>query len=145
MDFSPEVLIDFGFNLAGYAIAALLIYLVLGRRSRKIKTTGSIAEALALKHRHKDRPINNSAERRSPMEFVAFGERPEQAVNDAAETRARIEPENQSRPLSRQESRRAIYREARRLLAKGRSGSELLSSLPLTEDEMEMLSFSRQA
>lgn len=145
MDFSPEVLVDFGFNLAGYVIVTLLIYLVVGRRSRRDKATESIGAENSIAERIEAQQNKIAPGDKSRMEFVAFNESPVQTFNKPASAKVPAQPAGQAHQVSRQENRREIYREARRLLARGKSGSELLGSLPLTEDEMEMLSFSRQA
>jgi len=145
MDFSPEVLIDFGFNLAGYIIVTLLIYLVVGRRSRRVKATESIGKEISVAEKFEAQQNKIAPANKSRMEFVAFKEPPVQTFDDPASAKVVAQPAGQAHQVSRQENRREIYREARRLLAKGKSGSELLGSLPLTEDEMEMLSFSQQA
>jgi hypothetical protein len=83
------------------------------------------------------------------MEFVPLsgrGETPKVAVGRRIDAvRAATEKPTLPVSVSRQENRRAIYREARRLLAGGQSQTDLSRRLPLTEDEIEMLSVSGRA
>lgn len=135
MDFSSDVLIEFGLNLAGYIVVALLVYVVLaGRMSRK----AARAEASPAAETEKT-PVSPQATAvpiRRP-EFVSLAE--------AAAPETQKESQQSAVPASRQENRRAIYREARQLLAKGKSRAELLHRLPLTDNELEMLTVTGKA
>ncbi len=151
MDFSSEILIDFGLNLAGYVIVTLLVYLMLSRRRR---ATGLSSDHRRLAGTSTVEPKTGSETvecRRTgdKMEFIPLSEceeTPKTAANHHIENgRGTIGKPAASVSISRQENRRAIYREARRLLAGGKSQGDLLHRLPLTENEIEMLSVSGQA
>ncbi len=145
MDFSPEIMRDFGLNLAGYFLVALLVHLVFGWTRKKPADADNEREMVSLANKTVRSEIEPARASTSRLQFVTFDEstqRPESPVRQgvkevATETVA-------SSLISRQENRRAIYREARRLLARGKSNHELLHHLPLTENEIAMLSVSRQ-
>lgn len=144
MDFSTQTLIEFGLNLAGYIVVALLVYILLRRKDAKpspaAKEKSESADTIVIR---KDTPILPS---RQEPEFVPLSTRASQPA--AAAARPASLPRQQPEPLvavNRRENRRAIYREARRLLATGRPHNELLASLPITEDELDMLSVAGKA
>ena len=143
MDFSPETLIDFGLNLAGYAIVTLLVFLISNRRSSKKKAPSKEPE-----NKMTTTPVarnKSAAAGTARMDFIAFADEKGGRSDEVLSMPASSDQSSETVPTSRQENRRAIYREARRLLARGKSGRDLMDSLPITEDEVEMLSFSRQA
>jgi hypothetical protein len=146
MDFSTNVIIDFGLNLAGYIIVALLVYVLVSRQRRP-----QAAPAAQLPDNMKMAPARpatySHAAMTSQPAFVALtsdGRSPrfDRVVgdNDVPSGLPTADP-----AVSRRENRRAIYREARQLLARGKSRGELLARLPLTEDELEMLSMAGNA
>lgn len=145
MDFSTQTLIEFGLNLAGYIIVALLVYILLRRKERKstpaAKENPESADTIVIR---KDTPIQPN---RQEPEFVPLHARISQAATPASRPVVRpTQPEPETLvATNRRENRRAIYREARRLLANGRPHNELLASLPITEDELEMLSVAGKA
>jgi hypothetical protein len=141
MDFSPEIMIDFGFNLAGYLVVTLLICVLLRRRKARHQTP---VDGNPNESEDKVKSATQETYSRSDpsMEYVSLAASDSDDGNNSAGDAHRAAA---SGPASRQENRRAIYREARRLLARGKSGKELIGSLPLTEDEIEMLSVSGQA
>ncbi|MEZ5359873.1 MAG: hypothetical protein R3F48_13725 [Candidatus Zixiibacteriota bacterium] len=145
MDFSTHTLIEFGLNLAGYIVVALLVYILLRRKDSKpaspAKENVEPADTIVIR---KDTPIQP---KRQEPEFVSLHARiskPAKPAPRPVATAARLEPESLI-SANRRENRRAIYREARRLLANGRPHNELLESLPITEDELEMLSVAGKA
>jgi hypothetical protein len=148
MDFSSEILIDFGLNMAGYVIVTLLVYLMLSRRRR---ATGHSSDhrRLAAASAMEPKAGLEAGRAGDRMEFVPLSEHVEtpQVATGRRIDAARAATEKPTLPvsISRQENRRAIYREARRLLAGGQSQSDLSRRLPLTEDEIEMLSVSGRA
>ena len=144
MDFSSEVLIDFGLNLAGYLMAAILVYILIGRRlngaapALKPGKAASGPKADAQKGARSE----SAPDLTSAPEFVPLVNRRIAALETTAGSVAVPESNPVAAPrfMSRREERRAICREARRLLALGKSRGELMHRLPLTEDELEMLS-----
>jgi len=153
MDFSSDVLIDFGLNLAGYIIVALLTYILLGRRGRS-EVKLSPAATCAATPMAAGRPLVERAVATtfaaSDPEFIPLAHqserKPDYGNREGAVVSGR--EDRSVKPLTvatRQENRRAIYQEARRLLASGRSRHELLHQLPLTEGELELLSVAGKA
>ncbi len=145
MDFSTDILIDFGLNMAGYLTITLLVY-VLTRLRRKDKSIAPQQTAINIPAAQ-PRPSILTPVRPAQAEptFVSFGgERPGHVGPVVSAARPQV-VETQPAPGTRQDNRRAIYREARQLLARGKSQSELLARLPLTEDEIEMLSIAGNA
>jgi hypothetical protein len=152
MDFSSDVLIEFGLNLAGYIIAALLIYLLLGMRKQRAEQMERHEDAAPSKTKaeiSKQKTFPAAAINRD-VEFVPLS-KARTGNDDSSEdkspekTDADVEDTAQPAVISRQASRRAIYQEARRLLASGKPHSDLLEQLPLTEGELEMLTVAGKA
>jgi type IV secretory pathway VirB10-like protein len=154
MEFSSDIMMEFGLNLAGYIIVAVTTYWI-ATRSRKAKGNQSgsnkintVVNSEPIVRKTSTSPVTTRAD--EGMEYISFaniGAIPVQSVPDlAAIGQKQEQPETETpRPVSRQENRRAIYREARRLLARGKSNSDLMQQLPLTEDEVEMLSMAPNA
>ncbi len=150
MDFSSDVLIDVGLNLAGYLVAALLVYLILkkhpvnNRTARKRpsasgpNTTASAAGASS--------PV--AARPDVEPEFVSLSETKSAAGGNDRPAHGATAPAGADVPVSgewRRQNRRAIYAEARRLLARGDSPSDLMTKLPVTESELDMLTVTGRA
>ena len=135
MDFSSEVLIEFGLNLAGYLLVALLVYLMVSRR-RSTQAAARIQSAIVPSSAAPAAPSQIRKESSAPQ-FISL------ALNRVGEPAASPLPAGEE-PVSgahlRQANRRAIYAEARRLLARGASSRDLGHKLPLTEAEIELLS-----
>lgn len=143
MEFSSDILIESGLNLVGYLIVAALLYLMTARRIAKPArhgqpTTDSVAahQSAAANHPVKLPPADAAV-------FVSLASATPAGVGKTASP-ATAEPDV-LKESSRRENRRAIYREARRLLAQGNSRRELLDRFPLTEDEIELLSVTGKA
>jgi hypothetical protein len=145
MEFSSEILIESGLNLAGYLVVAALLYILMSRRMPKrpktavppagpaVETTTPLFAAPSARQRSADASVFvplTSAASAAPSNSITRSATPDQ---DAVER------------ISRRENRRAIYREARRLLALGNSRRELMDKFPLTEDEIELLSVTGKA
>lgn len=143
MEFSSDLLIESGLNLAGYLVVAALLYLLMSRRTKKparpLRPAADPAahQSAAANHPVKLRPTDGSV-------FLSLA-----SATPTPPTKARsrsLTPEPDVRTeQSRRDNRRAIYREARRLLAQGNSRRELLDRFPLTEDEIELLSVTGKA
>ncbi len=153
MDFSTETIIEFGLNLAGYVVVALLVYILLRRRESARPKAKEAAKPIDSKEKSSiadTKSIRKSAspaQNRPEPEFMILPKAAVPSVKPVAQPVAAVrqgEPETII-GANRRENRRAIYREARRLLANGRSHNELLESLPITEDELEMLSVAGKA
>lgn len=146
MDFSTGVIIDFGLNLAGYAVVALLVYVLVSqkRRPQPAPAVQPQSNMNALPSRAATYSAATAASQPAFVQLTAEGRRPrfDRIVgdNDMVAVTPQTEP-----AATRRENRRAIYREARQLLARGKSRGELLARLPLTEDEVEMLSMAGNA
>jgi hypothetical protein len=146
MDFTSEIMIDFGLNLAGYLIVALMIYLLTGRRLKSVPASEEQFEAAVASTNGSKVKANPSLKASGALpEFIplnqgAVEESPERKVTDS-----RIGQTASLTAADRKENRRAIYQEARRLLAAGRPRDDLLEHLPLTEGELEMLSVGGKA
>ncbi len=143
MDFSSEVLIDFGLNLAGYLIVAVMIYIILGRRRPAPEKKPA---AVAVKDQTVvTKPAPVAANIGQP-EYISLSGltsgSPETPVARPTEMAGRM---SSITPATRKENRRAIYQEARRLLASGKLRSDLVQQLPLTENELEMLTVTGKA
>ena len=147
MDFSLEVLTEFALNLAGYLIVTLLVIVLVARRRQAHKAAAVAGHINAVVP-----PVLEAARRAvlprkadSEPEFLSLSGpqiRPARSIGEAKPHLAATEVEERpvSVSVSRQENRRAIYRQARQLLAKGESHRDLLNRLPLTDDEVAMLS-----
>ena len=144
MDFSSNVMIDFGLNLIGYLVTTMLIYQLISRRQRKIKIatpTMPMSEEKQITRpdlktdKQIKAPINSEY---IPLAGSSFPSRPQSPETTVLSENTPMVPI--SRETNRQENRKAIYREARRLLAGGRSRNDLMERLPLTENEVDMLS-----
>jgi hypothetical protein len=150
MDFSSDVLIDFGLNLAGYIVVALLLYVLMGRRRRE-KQPKTVEHAAATSPSPKvvSQPTKAAAPVRvEGPEFIPLAERVPRGRSGAAVSHVYGGDDEAAVPLTeatRKENRRAIYQEARRLLAMGKARRDLLDQLPLTEGELEMLSVAGKA
>ncbi len=135
MEFSSDVLIEFGLNLTGYLLVALLVYLMVSRR-RSTRAAARIQSAIAPPAAASAAPPQIRTESAAPQ-FISL------ASNRAGDGRGAPRPAG-AEPVSgadrRQANRRAIYAEARRLLARGASSRDLVQKLPLTEAEIELLS-----
>lgn len=145
MELSSDVFIDFGLNLAGYIVAALMLYILTGRRRRRhseeLHGEGRGNARAASSSRPENVIVREPAE--SEPEFIALaGDRRPAAEGAVGTGRSRMPT---SVRATRQENRRAIYHEARRLLASGTAHSEVLDQLPLTEGELELLSVAGKA
>jgi hypothetical protein len=145
MEFSSDILIESGLNLAGYLVVAVLLYLLIGRRTSTrtkqvasptgpvVVTTPTTSIAATAKPRSADNPV-----------FISLAANASTAPSSHAAKS--VAPDSEVvEQISRRENRRAIYREARRLLALGNSRRELMDKFPLTEDEIELLSVAGKA
>lgn len=145
MEFSSDILIESGLNLAGYLVVAVLLYLLIGRRTSKrakqiaspdgsiAAATPTVSPATSARPRSADNPV-----------FISLAAGTSTAT--APRTAKSVVPDSDVvEQISRRENRRAIYREARRLLALGNSRRELMDKFPLTEDEIELLSVAGKA
>jgi hypothetical protein len=149
MDFSSDVLIDFGLNLAGFVIAAVLIYILFGRTRQNMRPPAEdskkIMEVKKIAGEAKDAVVGS----RIDPEFIPLSRRIEGkeiiATSSGASKEDVTRPTSSMTPEVRRKNRRAIYEEARRLLASGKSHGDLLHQLPLTEGELEMLSVAGKA
>jgi hypothetical protein len=150
MDFSSEVLIDFGLNLAGYLLVGLLIYFLLGRRDRQVLRPAA-TESTAAVSQKTNPAVKKSAAAviGSDPEFIPLSGSnqvsPNRSNGDSSSAGRKTDRVLPITPATRQENRRAIYQEARRLLASGKPRGDLLRQLPLTEGELEMLSVTGKA
>lgn len=150
MDFSSDVLIDFGLNLAGYLVVALLIYMIVKRRPAENRTAAKTTSAA------RPQAVISAGMASSPKltqvmiepEFVSLSEtkigragadRPKSGALAAGEADGAVSGK------WRRQDRRAIYAEARRLLARGDSPSDLMTKLPVTESELDMLTATGRA
>lgn len=152
MDFSLDVLTEFALNLAGYLIVTLLVFALVARRRQANKASAAAGHVNAVVPPVKETTPRTvlAAKADSGPEFLPLSgpqSRPTKAIREAKPHLAATEVEERpaSLPVSRQENRRAIYRQARQLLAKGESHRELLNRLPLTDDEIAMLSVTGNA
>jgi hypothetical protein len=153
MDFSSDVLIDFGLNLAGFLVVALLLYTLIGKKSARGKTPVAAFQprpvAIPAAPVTLPPPTVKQPAGRDP-EFVPLSARNSAASAEVERHRPAIAAVVDDGPrrglsVSRQQNRRAIYEEARRLLAGGKSRGELLSQLPVTEGELDMLTVAGKA
>jgi len=141
MDFSSDVLIDFGLNLAGYLVAVVITYLLLGNSKERKKPAAQTATA-SFPREGKLPEMQTPASVASDPEYIPLAAKKERLSKVSRESEPSVYPLT---PAARKENRRAIYQEARRLLASGKPRSDLLRQLPLTENELEMLSVTGQA
>ncbi len=154
MDFSSDILITSGLNLAGYLLVAVLVLLLVKNRSAKRVDSNMAADTPAPRVRAYQ-PVETPAAARDidarfiplPKHPIEPDETPDTAMAasvadtdtpDMAFAEVPVSAVGEQR--SRQANRRAIYCQARKMLAEGRSSRELRSKLPLTEDEVDMLS-----
>jgi hypothetical protein len=150
MDFSSDVLIDFGLNLAGYLVAALLIYMIVKRQP--VGNRKSVKKTSAAQPQAPASAITASPAKKIPAsiepEFVSLSDT--RKADTAADRRpsGEIAAGNAGGAVSgewRRQNRRAIYAEARRLLARGDSPNDLMTKLPVTESELDMLTAAGKA
>jgi len=128
--------------MAGYITIGILLYVLLSRRlSRKSRSEQPE------KPKVKPRPEAMSRKIVDRGEFVDLPESKDEIPLKVIESNQplRVAVLNDPAPATRRENRRVIYQEARKLLAQGHSRRDLLSRLPLTETELEMLSAAGQA
>jgi hypothetical protein len=135
MEFSSDVLVDFGLNLAGYIIVALLIFVLTGRRRKQVNAGMVVPVRTPPQVPSQARPISAVGASGEP-EFIALSGPPKQIGREASAVPALPD---------RQKNRRAIYEEARRLLAAGKPHGELLRQLPVTESELDILTAAGKA
>jgi len=147
MDFSLDVLIEFALNLAGYLIVTLLVFVLVARRRQASKTSTTTGHVNVVIPSVKETTPRAAvtAKASSGPEFLSLSGLPARPVKENKGVKPRLASEKVtekpvSLTVSRQENRRAIYHQARQLLAKGASHRDLLSRLPLTDDEIAMLS-----
>lgn len=145
MDFSSDVLIDVGLNLAGYLVMALLVYLIVKKhpvndRATYAKSPAAKPEAAATVH---SAAMPRKAAPAIEPEFVSLlaTKRPAAGTGRPAPISADVSVSGEWR----RQNRRAIYAEARRLLARGDSPSDLMTKLPVTESELDMLTVTGRA
>lgn len=141
MDFSQDVLIETGLNIAGYLIVALLVLLLVNRRQAP-KEEKAVSNNDNRVKKSKKQKIDIVSQ--STPEFLALNKsKGVVAEKDiAVEIPAELD-ENTTTVFTsadRQKNRREIYKQARKLMAGGKSNNELLEQLPLTEDEVELIS-----
>jgi hypothetical protein len=148
MDFSSDVFIDVGLNLAGYLVAALLGYLIAKRQPARRRTAEESPAA---------KPQTSASAHTAPPpkkttavepEFVSLSQAKDIGTDADPLARAAAEAAQAAGPVSgewRRQNRRAIYAEARRLLARGDSPGDLLKKLPVTESELDMLTVAGRA
>ncbi|MEE9442125.1 MAG: hypothetical protein V3V99_05605 [candidate division Zixibacteria bacterium] len=141
MDFSQDVLIEFGLNLAGYLMVAMLVLLLVNRR--QARKDGNATEDNTNRVKTRTRQKIDALTQPNP-EFMSLKKSRGAAspLDEIVEKQAGHE-ENIIPVFTsddRQKNRREIYRQARRLMAEGKSNHELLEQLPLTEDELELIS-----
>ena len=135
MEFSSDVLVDFGLNLAGYIIVAILLFVLTGRRRKQVKA-GAVQPAS---------PPPQAPSQARPASAVGASAEPEFiALSGSSRQLGKEAPAAPTLP-DRQKNRRAIYDEARRLLAAGKPHGELLRQLPVTESELDMLTAAGKA
>ena len=144
MDFSQDVMIEFGLNVAGYLVVALLVLLLVQWRNGNKPRAKIHREGEPIRNGNLEIMVGDRSAEKTGPEFVAL------TANLKAGPTGRPDwPEiSAGRPPSageRQKNRQEIYRQARQLLARGRSGRDLLDRLPLTEQELEMLSAAQGA
>lgn len=139
MEFSSNVLIDFGLNLAGYMLAALLVY-VLYRRTDRTARAEPAAGTIRKAQPEKANPSPPKSIERPPKPDPEF-----LPLSNRAQAPPGGDREDEGGADWRRRNRHAIYEEARRLLAGGTSPSDLLSRLPVTESELDMLTVTNKA
>lgn len=150
MEMSQEVLIDFGLNLAGYIVVVLLAYVLFRMphrtRSKKSQPVNPVWDELNVAQ---SKPVVTAKTASTPLDYIALAE---MKMKSTTGTRRRDQSEadvnpsgNRETSFTRRNNRREIYKQARELLSKGKSGRELLEKLPITEGELEMLSLARKA
>ena len=135
MEFSSDVIVDFGLNLAGYVIVALLIFVLTGRRKKQVNAGIVVPAPTPPQVPSQARPVFAVGASAEP-EFIALSGSPKQIGREASAVPTLPD---------RQKNRRAIYEEARRLLAAGKPQGELLRRLPVTESELDMLTAAGKA
>jgi hypothetical protein len=150
MDFSSDILVSLALNIIGYLVAAALVAIILRNRKLekekpepKMQTRDADPEMPPVRKQESPVQINDPG-----PEYISFSEMPRVQTNSANKNTAPDHAPVKSiphRPPTRQENRRAIYREARKLLAKGKTRDELLHRLPVTENELEMLTVAKRA
>ncbi|MFH1701042.1 MAG: hypothetical protein ABIE07_10690 [Candidatus Zixiibacteriota bacterium] len=141
MDFSQDVLIEFGLNLAGYLIVALLVLLLVNRRQVRKEKTGTETNnnRANKKARQKIDIVTQPHPEYMSLKKSWVATAPLDVITDnQAKREEKINPVFTS--LDRQKNRREIYKQARKLMAGGKSNDELLEQLPLTVDELELIS-----
>lgn len=146
MDFSQEVLIDFGLNLAGYLLVLIILYVIVSRR-KKETVRESVPETPPAQTDMPQRIVPRPAVAEA-LEYVSLDAGRPAAVRAEPAARKVIsdpEPVKTLTAASRRENRRAIYQQARRMLQQGGSRNDLLDRLPLTEEELEMISATGKA
>ncbi len=150
MDFSSDVLIDVGLNLAGYLVAALLIYLIVKKRPvdncavHKKSSAAKPGAAASVP----GAPSSPKAAAAFEPEFVSLSDIRLAPTGAGRRAPGSSPSASADAPVSgewRRQNRRAIYAEARRLLARGDSPSDLMSKLPVTESELDMLTVTGRA
>lgn len=150
MEFSSDVLIDFGLNLAGYVVVALLVYVLIARRIVAIgPAAGEGAAGIAGSPKESTTATLSDVKPAATPEFVSLllpekTHSPRGCDRDAVQTET-DENRDATGTEWRRQNRRAIYEEARRLLAHGSSRTDLLSKLPVTESELDMLTVTGRA
>jgi len=148
MDFSSDVLIDVGLNLAGYLVAALLI-LVIARKKQSKDTDVKESPAATKPQAAASTPVAHQVRKATTVidpEFVSLSET--KAAPAGSDRLAAGPAATPGTPVSaewRRQNRREIYAEARRLLARGDSPSDLMTKLPVTESELDMLTVAGRA
>ena len=141
MEFSQNTLIQFGLDIAGYLTIGVLLYVLLSRRLSRRDRSDQV-EKLPVKPEVK--PVPQVVSERG--EFVNLPEPKEEKSFKVIETPQSLRlSATKDSTMTRRENRRAIYQEARQLLANGHSRRDVMTRLPLTETELEMLSAAGQA
>ena len=147
MDFSQDVIIEFALNLGGYLIVLMLLLLLMkGKTAPKKEQLDHVVDDNASIEIPEKSVQPAAPSRKVDPEFIAF-----QEDNRTKKFDNNILPVKEAEPVrhftqeEKRKNRREIYKEARRLLAKGHSGGDVMRSLPLTEDEVDILSIAGKA
>lgn len=136
MDFSPEFIIDWSLNVAGYVVAGLLSVMIYSMFNRTKKTADQVVSNNSVEAIPTDKAVASPREFRtnSKLEFIKFGE-------SDSQNQLYSKSDNKSNDVKGiiRRNRPEVLRVAREMLNAGTSPEKIKNELPVSESELSLL------
>ena len=140
MDFSPEFLIDWSLNVAGYVVAGLLSVAIFSSFNRNKKTAHQTITDKTEETNLSTKPVSlpKNYNTNSKLEFIKLGET---ASDFSQDSTSKNNTNNLTGVIRR--NRSEVLRVAREMLNAGASPEKIKSELPVSETELSLLSLNK--